>query len=148
MISRNSAREEGSGEGGEDGHQSALSLRPAFSSPQGLLRQVVHILSSVQSNNNASTDSVWNGKIRPGNLKQCCQSNQNDSTLDWASQHWVDQVRVGMKGLVGNKSRCSISALLQWNVALFVENGISMKVLSEGLLRLLNTEYITHAGRI
>lgn len=58
MISRNSAREEGLGKGGEDGHQSALALRLAFSSPQGLLWQVVHILSSVQSNNNASTNSV------------------------------------------------------------------------------------------
>lgn len=129
MISRNSAGEEGLGVGGEDGHQSALSLRPAFSSPRGLLRQVVHILSSGQSNNSASTNLVWNGKIHPGNLKQKLPKQPK-----WFHP-WLNfilyQVRLGMKGLVGNKSRRSSSPLLQWNVALVVENGIDwMKVLS------------------
>lgn len=53
-------------------------------------------------------------KIHPGNTKQ---SFRHDSTLDWTSWHRVRQVRAGMRGPGGNKSRCSISLLPQRNAA-------------------------------
>jgi len=39
-------------------------------------------------------------KIHPGNT-----SFQHDSIFDWTSWHHVRQVRVGMKGLTGDKSQ-------------------------------------------